>query len=80
MGKRLQLQLPTSAAARLDSLVQRTEATSSAEVIRNALRLYEWAVGELEKGKNIALQDADGSFRVVQAFVAGGTPRFGRDA
>lgn len=68
MGKRLQLQLPDAAAERLDSLVKRTEAASYAEVIRNALRLYEWAVGEMEEGRNVALQDTDGSFRVVQVF------------
>lgn len=68
MGKRLQLQLPDTASERLDSLVRRTEAASYAEVIRNALRLYEWVIGELEEGRNIALQDADGSFRVVQVF------------
>lgn len=70
MGKRLQLQLPDSSAARLDALVQTTEASSYAEVIRNALRLYEWAVGEAKAGRNIAVQEPDGSFRVVQVFAA----------
>lgn len=70
MGKRLQLQLPDSSAARLDALVQGTDATSYAEVIRNALRVYEWAIGEVKASRNIAIQDTDGSFRVVQVFAS----------
>ena len=32
----------------------------SAEVIRNALRLYEWAIEEVEAGKKIGAIDKDG--------------------
>ncbi len=47
---RLQMLLPAASKARLDKLVEKTEAASYAEVMRNALRLYEVAVEEAEKG------------------------------
>lgn len=47
---RLQLLLPAASKARLDKLVETTEAASYAEVVRNALRLYEVAVDEAARG------------------------------
>lgn len=69
MGKRLQLQLPDASVARLDALKERTEAASYAVIIRDAIRLYEWMLGEIAAGKEFAIKEPDGTFRVVQIFV-----------
>lgn len=57
---RLNLVLPAKSIERLDRLKQTTEATSYAEVIRNAIRLYEAIVGEYEKGHKVQILDAHG--------------------
>lgn len=41
---------------RLQRLKERTEAASYAEVIRNALRLYEAMVAEAEQGREFAIK------------------------
>ncbi|MBS0279393.1 MAG: ribbon-helix-helix protein, CopG family, partial [Proteobacteria bacterium] len=46
---RVQLEMPPQAMDRLTRLKEKTEAASYAEVIRNALRLYEALVDEHEK-------------------------------
>ncbi|HEY4125399.1 MAG TPA: ribbon-helix-helix protein, CopG family, partial [Rhizomicrobium sp.] len=45
---RVQLEMPPQAMERLTRLKEKTEAASYAEVIRNALRLYEALVDEHE--------------------------------
>ena len=45
---------------RLQRLKDRTEAASYAEVIRNALRLYEALVAEAEQGREFAIKTPDG--------------------
>ena len=57
---RVQLEMPPQAMERLQRLKERTEAASYAEVIRNALRLYEAMVGEAEKGHEFAIKSPDG--------------------
>ena len=69
MGKRLQLQLPDASVARLAALKERTEAASYAVIIRDAIRFYEWVVGEVAAGREFAIREPDGTFRVVQIFV-----------
>lgn len=66
---RVQLELPPPAMERLQRLKERTEAASYAEVIRNALRLYEALVAEHEKGSEFALKQADGTFVALRLFV-----------
>ncbi len=61
---RVQLELPPQAMERLQRLKDRTEAASYAEVIRNALRLFEALVEEHEKGSDFFLKRPDGE--VVQ--------------
>jgi Arc/MetJ-type ribon-helix-helix transcriptional regulator len=57
---RVQLELPASSMERLKALRTKTEAASYAEVIRNALRLYEALIGEVEAGNQVFVKDARG--------------------
>jgi hypothetical protein len=66
---RVQLELPPQAMDRLQRLKDRTEAASYAEVIRNALRLFEALVDEHEKGAEFSLKRADGETVAYKIFV-----------
>jgi Arc/MetJ-type ribon-helix-helix transcriptional regulator len=66
---RVQLEMPPQAMERLQKLKDRTEATSYAEVIRNALRLFEALVEEHEKGAEFSLKRADGEVVQYKIFV-----------
>ena len=57
---RVQLEMPPQAMVRLQKMKDHTEAASYAEVIRNALRLFEALVDEHEKGSDFFLKRADG--------------------
>jgi hypothetical protein len=57
---RVQLELPASSMERLKALRTKTEAASYAEVIRNALRLYEALIGEVEAGNQVFVKDTHG--------------------
>ena len=52
---RVQLEMPPQAMVRLQKMKDHTEAASYAEVIRNALRLFEALVDEHEKGSDFFL-------------------------
>jgi hypothetical protein len=54
---------------RLQKLKDRIEAASYAEVIRNALRLFEALVDEHEKGAEFSLKRADGEVVQYKIFV-----------
>jgi hypothetical protein len=54
--KRVQMDLPPKSLDRLKRLQEVTEASSYAEVIRNALRLYEAIVTESENGGELMLR------------------------
>ena len=66
---RVQLELPPQAMDRLQRLKDRTEAASYADVIRNALRLFEALVDEHEKGAEFSLKRADGETVAYKIFV-----------
>jgi len=66
---RVQLEMPPQAMERLQRLKERTEAASYAEIIRNALRLFEALVDEHEKGAEFSLKRADGSTVAYKIFV-----------
>jgi hypothetical protein len=66
---RVQLEMPPQAMERLQRLKERTEAASYAEVIRNALRLFEALVDEHEKGAEFALKRASGEVVAYKIFV-----------
>lgn len=66
---RVQLEMPPQAMERLQRLKDKTEAASYAEVIRNALRLFEALVDEHEKGADFFLKRPDGDTIAYKIFV-----------
>lgn len=65
---RLSLVLPAKSVERLEKLKMLTEASSFAEVIRNALRLYEAVVVEYEKGNKVQIVDKAGTPLTLNIF------------
>lgn len=66
---RVQLEMPPQAMERLQRLKEHTEAASYAEVIRNALRLFEALVEEHEKGAEFSLKRSNGETVAYKIFV-----------
>jgi hypothetical protein len=66
---RVQLEMPPQAMERLQRLKDKTEAASYAEVIRNALRLYEALIGEADRGADFAVRQPDGSYAPYRVFI-----------
>ena len=66
---RVQLEMPPQAMDRLQRLKDKTEAASYAEVIRNAIRVYEALVAEAEKGHEFAIKSQDGIIAPYRIFV-----------
>jgi hypothetical protein len=65
---RVQLELPESSFERLKNLRDKTEASSYAEVMKNALRLYEALIAETENGNQLCIKQSDGkeiSYRMI---------------
>ena len=57
---RVQLDFAPRSMDRLNALKERTEASSYAEVVKNALKLYEGLIDEVEGGKQFFVRDAEG--------------------
>lgn len=66
--KRVQLDLPERSLARLQELRGKTEASSYAEVIKNALRLYEAVVEETEAGNKFLVKTPSGETTEYRIF------------
>lgn len=66
---RVQLEMPAQAMERLSRLKERSEAASYAEVVRNALRLYEALADEYDKGAEFFVKRADGESVAYKIFV-----------
>ncbi|HUJ48284.1 MAG TPA: ribbon-helix-helix protein, CopG family [Rhizomicrobium sp.] len=66
---RVQLEMPPQAMDRLTRLKEKTEASSYAEVIRNALRVFEALMDEHEKGAEFQLRQPDGQVVSYRIFV-----------
>ena len=66
---RVQLELPERSYERLNSLKEKTEAASYAEFLKNALRLYESLISQVDAGKRLYLKDADGNLIEYEVFV-----------
>jgi hypothetical protein len=64
---RVQLELPNASFERLKQLQKRTEAASYAEVIRNALRLYEGLLKEADAGNDVVVRQANGGEVIYKA-------------
>ena len=57
--ERVQLDFTSEALMRLDDIKAKTEATNRAEVIRQALRLYEWFINEVDADYTIQVLGKD---------------------
>ena len=66
---RVQLEMPPQAMVRLQKMKDHTEAASYAEVIRNALRVFEALVDEHEKGSDFFLKRTNGEIVNYKIFV-----------
>jgi hypothetical protein len=66
---RVQFDLAPRSMERLNTLKRKTEATSYAEVVKNALRLYEALIEETEAGKQFLVRDAAGVVSPYRLFL-----------
>lgn len=66
---RVQLELPPASYERLNALKLKTEATTYAEVLRNALRLYEAVIEQYEAGRKLYVKNPDGTLIEYAVFV-----------
>ena len=64
--QRVQFDFTPEALRRLDDLKERVEASTRAEILRNALRLYEWFATQVDPDSIVEVQDKDGKtlFRI----------------
>jgi hypothetical protein len=66
---RVQFDLPPRAMERLSALKRETAAVSYAEVVKNALRLYEALIEGTESGKQFLVRDAAGAISHYRLFL-----------
>jgi hypothetical protein len=66
---RVQLDFPPRAMERLNALKVKTEASSYAEVVKNALRLYEALIDEDEAGRQFLTRGKDGVIAPFRLFL-----------
>jgi hypothetical protein len=66
---RVQLDFAPRAMERLNTLKAKTEAASYAEVVKNALRLYEALIEETEDGKQFLVRDKAGTLSPLRLFL-----------
>ena len=66
---RVQLEMPPQAMERLQKLKEKTEAASYAEVIRNALRVFEALIQEHDSGAEFSLKRPNGETVAYRIFV-----------
>jgi hypothetical protein len=66
---RVQLDLPPGSMARLETLRDKTEAVSYAEVLKNALRLYEALITETEQGGDVIIRRKHGEPSEIKVFL-----------
>ena len=57
--ERLQFDFSTEALKRLDDIKERAEHSSRAETVREALRLYEWLISEVDPDYTIKIYDKE---------------------
>ena len=66
---RVQLDFAPRSMERLNTLKAKTEAASYAEVVKNALRLYEALIEETEDGKQFLVRDKSGVVAPFRLFL-----------
>jgi hypothetical protein len=55
--QRIQFDFTTESMQRLEDLKEKTDATTKAEVVRNALKLYEWFVTQIDPAYIVEIKD-----------------------
>lgn len=55
--QRIQFDFTTESMKRLEDLKEKTDATTKAEVVRNALKLYEWFVNQIDPNYVVEIKD-----------------------
>ncbi len=66
---RVQLDFAPRSMERLNALKEKTESSSYAEVVKNALKLYEGMIEEVESGKQLMVRDANGVVAPYKPFL-----------
>jgi hypothetical protein len=66
---RVQFDFSPRALARLKLLQEKTEAASYAEVVKNALKLYDGLIEEVERGSEFMIKDKDGNIVPFRMFL-----------
>lgn len=61
--RRLNLEIPEAQNQRLETLKEKTEATSLTQVIQKALAVYDLVMAEKLKGSTVIIRDAEGRDR-----------------
>jgi hypothetical protein len=70
VGKsRVQLDLTPRAMALLTELKEKTDAASYAEVFKNAMKLYDGIISEVERGSEFLIRDKDGKVSEFRMFL-----------
>lgn len=70
LGKtRVQFDLSPRAMALLVELKDKTDAATYAEVVRNAMKLYDGIVAEIERGSEFLIRDKDGKVSEFRMFL-----------
>jgi len=66
MKQRVQFDFSIEALKRLETIQERLDAATKAEVVRNALKLYEWFITQIDQDSTVEIQDKDGKvqFRI----------------
>ena len=64
--QRVQFDFSPEALQRLEDLKEKVDATTKAEVIRNALKIYEWFATQIDPNSIIEVKDQEGNtiFRI----------------
>jgi hypothetical protein len=66
---RVQLDLSPRAMALLAELKEKTDASSYAEVFKNAMKLYDGIIAEVEGGATFLIRDKDGKMSEFRMFL-----------
>jgi hypothetical protein len=66
---RVQLDLQPRTMAMLNELKEKTDAASYAEVFKNAMKLYDGIIAEIERGNTFLIRDSDGKVSEFRMFL-----------
>ena len=64
--QRIQFDFTAESMKRLEGLKEKTDASTKAEVVRNALKLYEWFVSQIDPSYIVEIKDKENNtvFRI----------------